>query len=133
MASRSEPKARQAITQLESLTHRRDACHYLALDLSDLSSVEKAARTFLELETRLDVLFCNAGVMVPDKREMTSQGYDLQFGTNVLGHHRFIQLLVSRGPSLPTHLRQLPALTLTLCVFAGRDLRNPSSCTPRRA
>lgn len=36
-------------------------------------------------ETRLDVLFNNGGVMMPPIDLLTSDGYDLCFGTNVLG------------------------------------------------
>lgn len=39
-------------------------------------------------ETRLDVLYNNAGVMAPPVADVTAQGYDLQFGTNTLGRSR---------------------------------------------
>ena len=94
MASRSSSKATDAITKLHSLVPD-SSCHYIPLDLSDLRSIKDAADEFKKREERLDVLFCNAGVMVPDMGDMTKQGYDLQFGTNVLGHHYLIRLLVS--------------------------------------
>jgi retinol dehydrogenase-12 len=37
-------------------------------------------------ETHLDVLFNSGGVMVPPVDQLTKDGYDLQFGTNVIGH-----------------------------------------------
>jgi NAD(P)-dependent dehydrogenase (short-subunit alcohol dehydrogenase family) len=37
-------------------------------------------------ETHLDVLFNSGGVMVPPIEQLTKDGYDLQFGTNVIGH-----------------------------------------------
>ena len=37
---------------------------------------------------RLDVLYNNAGVMAPPVADVTTQGYDLQFGTNTLGRSR---------------------------------------------
>lgn len=46
-------------------------------------------------EEHIDVLFENAGVMTPPMDMLTAQGYDLQFGTNVLGHAYFAELLVS--------------------------------------
>jgi retinol dehydrogenase-12 len=94
MASRSSSKASTAIDRLHSLVPG-STCHYIPLDLSDLSSIKAAADEFKKREEKLDVLFCNAGVMVPDMKEVTKQGYDLQFGTNVLGHHYLIGLLVS--------------------------------------
>lgn len=55
---------------------------YLHLDLADLNTVDAAAKTILEREQRLDVLFANAGIMATDPG-FTKQGYALQFGTNV--------------------------------------------------
>lgn len=58
---------------------------HLPLDLSDLSSVRQAARTFAERHARLDRLVNNAGVMATPRRT-TAQGHELQFGTNHVGH-----------------------------------------------
>jgi len=56
-----------------------------ALDLSDLESVAAFARAFATKNERLDLLINNAGVMVPPLGR-TKQGFELQFGTNHLGH-----------------------------------------------
>jgi NAD(P)-dependent dehydrogenase (short-subunit alcohol dehydrogenase family) len=56
-----------------------------ALDLSDLDSVAAFARGFAEKHDRLDLLINNAGVMVPPLTR-TKQGFELQMGTNHLGH-----------------------------------------------
>jgi NAD(P)-dependent dehydrogenase (short-subunit alcohol dehydrogenase family) len=56
-----------------------------ALDLSDLASVEAFAAEFTASHDRLDLLINNAGVMVPPLSK-TAQGFELQFGTNHLGH-----------------------------------------------
>lgn len=45
-------------------------------------------------ESRLDVLFNSAGVMWCLLDQVTTQGYDMQFGTNVLGHFYLTQLLL---------------------------------------
>jgi NAD(P)-dependent dehydrogenase (short-subunit alcohol dehydrogenase family) len=55
------------------------------LDLSDLSSVEACARQVASQHDHLDLLINNAGVMVPPFSR-TEQGFELQFGTNHLGH-----------------------------------------------
>jgi NAD(P)-dependent dehydrogenase (short-subunit alcohol dehydrogenase family) len=55
------------------------------LDLSDLDSVEVFATAFTAKHDRLDLLINNAGVMVPPLGQ-TKQGFELQFGTNHLGH-----------------------------------------------
>jgi NAD(P)-dependent dehydrogenase (short-subunit alcohol dehydrogenase family) len=56
-----------------------------ALDLSDLESVARFAQTFSKQHGKLDLLINNAGVMVPPFGR-TKQGFELQFGTNHLGH-----------------------------------------------
>jgi NAD(P)-dependent dehydrogenase (short-subunit alcohol dehydrogenase family) len=55
------------------------------LDLSDLDSVAAFAAAFARTHDRLDLLINNAGVMVPPLGR-TKQGFELQFGTNHLGH-----------------------------------------------
>lgn len=55
------------------------------LDLSDLDSVKRFAQGFLGAYERLDLLINNAGVMIPPFSR-TKQGFELQFGTNHLGH-----------------------------------------------
>jgi NAD(P)-dependent dehydrogenase (short-subunit alcohol dehydrogenase family) len=81
---------------------------FLACDLASLSSVNKAAESFLAQESRLDLLMCNAGIMaVPPGK--TKDGYEVQFGTNHLGHALLIQ-------------KCLPLLQQTAAV-PGADVR----------
>jgi NAD(P)-dependent dehydrogenase (short-subunit alcohol dehydrogenase family) len=65
-----------------------------ALDLADLSSVRAFAERFRENHDGLDLLVLNAGVMAPPRRE-TADGFELQFGTNHLGHFALTALLLS--------------------------------------
>ncbi|OBZ71127.1 hypothetical protein A0H81_08821 [Grifola frondosa] len=92
MASRSKSKADAAIAELKALTAKEAI--FLELDLGSLASVRKAANEFLSKEKELHVLFNNAGVMSPPMDMLTADGYDLQFGTNVLGHFFFTELLI---------------------------------------
>jgi NAD(P)-dependent dehydrogenase (short-subunit alcohol dehydrogenase family) len=69
-----------------------------ALDLSDLSSVAAFA-SGLKIE-RLDLLVNNAGVMAPPK-ELTTDGFELQFGTNHLGHFALTGRLLGRLLAAP--------------------------------
>ncbi|KAI0350182.1 NAD-P-binding protein [Trametes cingulata] len=92
MASRSKERADAAIASLKEVTGK-DAL-FLELDLSSLASVKRAAQEFLSKEHELHILFNNAGVLMPPIDQVTKEGYDLQFGTNVLGHFYFTELLM---------------------------------------
>jgi len=92
VAARSEEKAHRAIQDLLEATGKE--AHFLKLDLSDLQSIKAAAEEFTSKEKELHVLFNNAGVMWPPHELLTADGYDLQFGTNVLGHFYFTKLLL---------------------------------------
>ncbi|KAF8177007.1 hypothetical protein BJ912DRAFT_692851 [Pholiota molesta] len=92
VASRNPQKAAQAIMDLEKQTGK--TALFLKLDLADLKSVKAAAEEFMSKEIELHVLFNNAGVMLNHIDEITTQGYDIQFGTNVLGHFYFTKLLL---------------------------------------
>jgi NAD(P)-dependent dehydrogenase (short-subunit alcohol dehydrogenase family) len=63
------------------------------LDLGSLDSVRAFAEGYSSEHDRLDLLINNAGVMAPPRRE-TSDGFELQFGTNHLGHFALTGLLI---------------------------------------
>ncbi|KAF8799006.1 NAD(P)-binding protein [Phlegmacium glaucopus] len=92
IAVRSEEKAKSAIDELKEQTGKEAI--FLKLDLADLQSIKTATEDFMSKEKELHVLFNNAGVMAPPVEQVTAQGYDLQFGTNVLGHFYFTKLLL---------------------------------------
>jgi len=92
IATRSKEKSEAAIEELKRETGNQSV-FFLKLDLSDLVSVKTAAEEFIEKEFELHTLYNNGGVYsVIDK--LTSQGFDMQFGTNVLGHFYFTKLLL---------------------------------------
>src|SRR5918998_6810109 len=64
------------------------------LDLSSLDSVRSFAERFRAAHDGLDLLINNAGVIAPPRSE-TADGFELQFGTNHLGHFALTGLLLS--------------------------------------
>lgn len=64
------------------------------LDLASLASVRECAQAELARGGALDLLINNAGVYAPRKRLATADGFELQFGTNVLGHFALTALLM---------------------------------------
>lgn len=66
---------------------------YIKCDLASLPSVVEAARDFTSKEQRLDILYLNAGVMFLPAG-VTEQGYEIQFGTNHVGHQLLTKLLL---------------------------------------
>ncbi|KAE8334390.1 hypothetical protein BDV24DRAFT_170238 [Aspergillus arachidicola] len=94
IAARSEKKSKEAISDIQARYPSSNGClEYLRLDLADLDGVKDAAEEILRKETRLDVLWNNAGVMVPPRGSKTIQGYELQFGVNNMGPFLFTRLL----------------------------------------
>ncbi len=78
----------------------RASLQVLELDLSSLDSVRKFAERYHQQHPRLDVLCNNAGVMaIPLRR--SADGFEMQLGTNHLGHFALTGLLLDRLMATP--------------------------------
>ena len=94
VAARSEAKAAKAIEGIKSRApSSKGQLIYLHLDLDDLTTIKASAEKFLGENERLDVLWNNAGVMVPPVGSKTKQDYDKQLGTNNVAPFLFTKLL----------------------------------------
>jgi NAD(P)-dependent dehydrogenase (short-subunit alcohol dehydrogenase family) len=71
-----------------------------ALDLTSLDSIRSAAADLRATHARIDLLINNAGVMYTPK-QTTADGFELQFGTNHLGHFALTGLLLDRLVGVP--------------------------------
>ncbi|TDO69470.1 NAD(P)-dependent dehydrogenase (short-subunit alcohol dehydrogenase family) [Kribbella sp. VKM Ac-2571] len=124
VAARNPEKAAQAAATLTQKAGRAPAV--LELDLADLASVQRAAEEVVKSYDRLDLLINNAGVMAPPYRQ-TLDGFELQLGTNHLGHFaltgRLLPLLVkgSRVVTVSSFMHK------TVRGISEDDLRRPAS------
>jgi NAD(P)-dependent dehydrogenase (short-subunit alcohol dehydrogenase family) len=84
LACRNELKARRVADDVRAAAPDADV-ELVALDLASLASVERCAADLAARFERIDVLVNNAGVMAPPLLR-TEDGFELQFGTNHLGH-----------------------------------------------
>jgi NAD(P)-dependent dehydrogenase (short-subunit alcohol dehydrogenase family) len=92
MACRSADKAKGA-ADLVRKTHPSAKLDVRSLDLSSLASVRAFAETMQKEHASIDVLVNNAGVMaIP--RTLTADGFEMQLGTNHLGHFALTGLLL---------------------------------------
>ena len=94
MAVRNLDKGKDAA----ALIHKRSPNADVALqelDLTSLDSIHAAAEQLRATHDHIDLLINNAGVMWTPKSN-TSDGFELQFGTNHLGHFAFTGLLLDR-------------------------------------
>ena len=91
VVARSAARADGAVSELRDLVPGAELEPGVA-DLSDLSSIRAFAESYLSTHDALDVLVNNAGIMAcPLSR--TADGFEMQFGTNHLGHFLLTALL----------------------------------------
>ncbi len=99
LAVRNLDKGRSAVDQITAAVPGAEV-ELQELDLGSLESVRAAADNLRTKYDRIDLLINNAGVMYPPK-ETTKDGFELQFGTNHLGHFAFTGLLLDRLLPVP--------------------------------
>jgi len=101
LAARTPSKAEAAIAEIKAVVPSANI-KFLNLDLTSFVSIADAARQFTSRSQRLDVLVNNAGVMALPPGT-TKDGYEIQFGTNHVGHALLTKLLM---PTLTATAKQ---------------------------
>ncbi len=99
LACRTQDKADETLNQIKKHTGK-GSLETGILDLSSLVSVKQFAENFLQTHQQLDVLINNAGVMIPPASK-TTEGWELQFGVNFIGHFALTGLLYPLIKSTP--------------------------------
>ena len=85
VTARDARKAEDAVARIAQEAPRATV-DVISLDLADLADTKRAAAEVTSTYDRIDILINNAGIMIPPKSE-TADGFELQIGTNHLGHY----------------------------------------------
>lgn len=125
LAARSKAKYDDAMVAImAAVPNARDFVKFLELDLASLASVKKASETVLSENDRLDLVINNAGIMaVP--HGLTKDGFEVQFGTNHIGHALLTRELLplmektSKEPSADVRIINLSSIGHTMAVEEG--------------
>ncbi|KAL9052886.1 MAG: hypothetical protein Q9162_005112 [Coniocarpon cinnabarinum] len=115
MAARSKAKSEAAIAAIRSTSPNARITH-IPLDLTSFDSIKSAAQKITsDPNNRLHILITNAGVMACPPG-LTSDGYEIQFGINHLGHAYLIDLLL---PLLRKTAKEDPSTDVRVIALSG--------------
>jgi len=114
IAGRNPAKGAEALRRIKERSPRASVALEI-VDLGDLASVEALVKRLKETRGHIDVLINNAGVMTPPTRQTTKDGFELQFGTNYLGHFALT------GHLLPLLMQAQDPRVVTLSSIAVRS------------
>ncbi|WP_326558112.1 oxidoreductase [Micromonospora sp. NBC_01796] len=132
LAGRSRARLDEAVRTLRAEVPQADL-ETLVLDLGDLASVREAAERIAATET-LDLLVNNAGVMNIPERRTTTDGFELTFGTNHLGHFALTaQVLPALRRSPAARIVTVSAIAATWRSGALTDLMSEERYRPMAA
>ena len=121
LACRDKARGDAALIRLRAEVPAASA-EVVLLDLASLESVCAFGAAELALGKPLDLLINNAGVMAPKRRLETRDGFEIQFGTNVLGHFVLTALLLPALVRAAVNHPQRPRV-VTLASIAHKQGR----------
>lgn len=122
VAGRDEDRLAASVAGIRAAVPAADL-RMLPLDLADLTQVRRAADEVLDTYGKIDLLFANAGVMATPERS-TKDGFELQIGTNHLGHFAFCGLILPALLATPYGARVVVTSSFAHRMARGIDLRS---------
>lgn len=93
LACRSLDRTQEALQEIQSQCPNGKG-EFMQLDLTSLKSVKEFAKAFRAKNLPLHLLVNNAGIMAVPSLELTTDGFEMQFGTNHVGHYYLTRLLL---------------------------------------
>ncbi len=138
LACRDQKKGELALDRLKSEAHGSHM-ELALLNLASLNSVRQFAAQQVATRLPLHLLINNAGVMAPPKRQETEDGFELQFGTNVLGHFALTGLLMPALNQAAAESSDRPRIVTIASIAHKRghlnfdDLQSTRSYSPMKA
>ncbi|KAL8647214.1 MAG: hypothetical protein Q9226_006526 [Calogaya cf. arnoldii] len=120
LTARTPSEAEAAIHDIKTTVPNANIT-FIQLDLANLTSVKEASDAFLASSDRLDLLINNAGILA-QSAGLTAVGYELQFGTNHIGHALLTKLPL---PVLQKTFRQPAADVRIVCLSSNGYKKAP--------
>jgi NAD(P)-dependent dehydrogenase (short-subunit alcohol dehydrogenase family) len=112
IAGRNASKGSDAVSRVRQAVSNA-VVRFEQVDLASLASVASFGTRLRDSQASLDLLINNAAVMTPPKRQLTVDGFELQFGTNFLGHFALtaalLPLLRQGGPARVVNVSSVAA------------------------
>ncbi|KAL2826425.1 hypothetical protein BDW59DRAFT_145165 [Aspergillus cavernicola] len=130
ITGRTEEKAKKAIQLIQDSVPQgnhpdnQGQLDFIVLELDDLRTIKASAEAFKAKESKLDVLWNNAGVSQPPLGSVSKQGYELQLATNCLGPFLFTQMLL---PLLDAAVSSSPSPGAVRVVWLSSQVAELSS------
>lgn len=129
VASRNLSRIEASIAEIQAATSPRDGTppsliKPLVVDFNDLMTIKGGVASFLASESRLDVLWNNAGIAQVPPGSKTVQGYEAHMGVNCLGPYLFTKLLT---PLLVQTAKVAPTDSVRVVFTASQIIDGPGS------
>jgi NAD(P)-dependent dehydrogenase (short-subunit alcohol dehydrogenase family) len=132
IAGRNPAKGQAALEEIRAAIPGAKV-QFEVVDLAHLGSVAAFAERMKNKETKIDILINNAAVMTPPKRQTTADGFEMQFGTNYLGHFALTAHLLPLLQKSKARVVNLSSIAARQGVINFDDLQSEKNYQPMPA